>query len=336
MTDSLSDQQRLSFGDHLEELRFRIILVVVGVCAAGGGTFWYGKNLVAWLCQPLIHAQRAAQIAAGVYTLSPIAGFTVYLKVSLVAAVILASPWALYQMWRFLESGLYPRERRTVQLIAPFSAVMTVVGLLFLYYIMLPVCLWFLIAFANSYPMADLSQPNPNNPNKIVATVPAGQSEPSAALPNSRGTQAGLSIPILKQSPLAPVDGQIWFDRSRFELMFYLDNQIRTMPLRSTTLISPLIEIGQYINFAIVLAIGIVVAFQLPVVMLIMGWWGLVDPKLITRYRKHCVLVCFAAGMLLTPSDVFSMMLLSFPLWGLFEFGLLLMRMTYSDRQHSK
>ena len=323
MADSSLDEQRLSFGDHLEELRYRIILVLVGVCATAVGSLWFGKQLVAWLCQPLAHAQRSAHVPTGIYTLSPIAGFAVYLKVSLVAAVILASPWALYQMWRFLESGLYPRERRVVLLLAPFSAVMTAFGLLFLYYIMLPVCLWFLIAFANSYPMADVTE------SSLVLGVLSAEPDRSHGQQTTPGTDVPVAVPVLIQNPLDPVDGQMWFNRSRSELNFHLDGETRTVPLRSSTLISPMIEIGQYISFAIVLAIGIVAAFQLPVVMLIMGWWSLIDPKWLAAYRKHCVLICFAVGMLLTPSDVLSMMLLAIPLWGLFEFGLLLMRATY-------
>ena len=77
------------------------------------------------------------------------------------------------------------------------------------------------------------------------------------------------------------------------------------------------------------------VAFQLPVVMLMMGWWRLTDPNWVARYRKHCVLICFVVGMLLTPSDIFSMMLLAIPLWILFEFGLLLMRATYGKAEVS-
>ena len=66
--------------------------------------------------------------------------------------------------------------------------------------------------------------------------------------------------------------------------------------------------------------------------MLVVGWWGVIDPKLIAGYRKYCAISCFGLGMLLTPPDVLSMMLLGFPLWGLFEFGLVLMRLAYRRR----
>lgn len=321
------DEERLPFGAHLEDLRYRIVMALAGVGVTSVLTFWYGKEIVAWLCQPLADAQRGAQVTAGAYTFSPIAGFAVYLKVSLVAAAILASPWVIYQMWRFFESGLYPRERRAVLLLAPFSAAMTGLGVLFMYYLMLPVCLWFLILFATSFPVADNPEPT------VIETNPAPTTQRDGSPAGQTDHSTGIVIPVLPQNPAAPLDGQIWFNGPKTELKVHLDGHTRTVPLRSSTLLNPLIEIGQYIGFVTVMALGIVVAFQLPVVMLIMGWWGLIDPRLIAQYRKHCVLVCFATGMLLTPSDIFSMLLLAVPMWGLFEFGLLLMRATYADQE---
>jgi sec-independent protein translocase protein TatC len=76
-----------------------------------------------------------------------------------------------------------------------------------------------------------------------------------------------------------------------------------------------------------------VLSFQLPLVMLVLGWTGVVPPSFVARYRRHCIFICFALGAVLTPStDVVSMMVMSLPLWGLFEFGLVLMRLNYRPR----
>jgi len=66
----------------------------------------------------------------------------------------------------------------------------------------------------------------------------------------------------------------------------------------------------------------------LPVLMLVLGWTGVVRAETISQSRRYCIFGCFVAGALLTPADVLSMLLLAIPLWGLFEFGLLLMRVT--------
>ena len=97
-------------------------------------------------------------------------------------------------------------------------------------------------------------------------------------------------------------------------------------------MLSPMIEIGQYISFVTMLMVAIVVSFQLPVVMMIVGWTGLVDPAWLSKYRRYCIFVCFVLGALLTPADPISMFALALPLWGLFELGLLVMRAGYRKR----
>ena len=74
-------------------------------------------------------------------------------------------------------------------------------------------------------------------------------------------------------------------------------------------------------------------AFQLPVVMLVLGWTGVMASETVSQSRRYCIFGCFVAGALLTPADVLSMFLLAFPLWGLFEFGLLLMKLMERRRE---
>jgi sec-independent protein translocase protein TatC len=116
-------------------------------------------------------------------------------------------------------------------------------------------------------------------------------------------------------------------------LKVYLDGQTHAVQLASQSLIVPLIEISSYLSFVAFTSLGVVVAFQLPVVMQVLGWTGLIDPELLARYRRHCIFACFALGMVLTPPDVISMLLFSFPLWGLFELGLFVMRRAYRTRR---
>ena len=133
-------------------------------------------------------------------------------------------------------------------------------------------------------------------------------------------------MPVTSRNPLEPADGQIWFKIPENELRFHYAGQTRTVALTASSMLSPLIEINEYVNFVVMMAIGCLVAFQLPVMMLIVGWIGLIDPALVAAYRRYCVFACFALGAILTPSDILSMVLMSLPLWALFELGLILMK----------
>ena len=75
------------------------------------------------------------------------------------------------------------------------------------------------------------------------------------------------------------------------------------------------------------LALAIAVAFQMPLVILLLGWIGIVDPTTLRRQRRYALLVCARLlGAVLTPADVVSMVLLFVPLYLLYEFGIVLLR----------
>jgi sec-independent protein translocase protein TatC len=315
-----------------------------------------------------------------------------------------------------VESGLYPHERKGIVLVLPFSAIMSVLGVLFLYYLLLPACLAFMLFFNSSFPAptltdrssggwletfiqitvssygmdssgiggdaksdpdnkSDGNQGSTDNDNKSddqktnggeSSNQDAGDSEneggetdttddgnskqtgnassagaegngdePANGTPNpadahSGGAQPVRTWPRLRTNPDNPVDGQYWIKMPEGELRYYLDGRVRrVVPMQTNSMLGTLMDINQYLSFVTLLALGVVIAFQLPVVLLILGWSGLVSPHFLARYRKHCIFACFGVGAVFTPADPMSMMVLALPLWGLFEFGLLLMRLTY-------
>lgn len=314
------NDERMSFGDHLEELRRCLIMALVGVLTGLAVMLVFAKDIIAWLHQPLAQAQYQAGLPTQLIHTTPTGGFTIYLKVSILGAIILSAPWIAFQFWRFIAVGLYASERRVVRALIPFSAGMVAIGVLFMYYIMLPVCLWFFTSFSTSFPEVS---------SEGSWLFPSANSAPEThATENGKDNATSLVVPGLDEDPEQPEEGQIWIT-SKGNLRLYDGRHVRSIPLMATTLLSPLIDIHYYFNFVAALTLGIVIAFQLPVGMTIVGWAGVVDPALLAKYRRHCVLACFALGMLLTPSDLPSMMLLAFPLWGLFELGLILMRRAY-------
>ena len=298
------------------ELRAAVVRGLLGVGVGACVTLPFGREIVGWLCVPLLEAQAGVGVAPGAYVFSPLSGFAVYLRVSLVGALVLSLPWVVHQGWRFLRAGLYEHERRVLRLLGPLSAGLSVLGVLFLYYVMLPVVLWFLIGFAVSYPGVGGG----------AGGTGVGGSGGEAVVGGAGG--GVVRVPVVEGGVVAGGEGgegAVWFDRGAGVLKVWVDGGVRVFEPAGGGVARPLIDLNQYLNFAAVLGLGVLVAFQLPVVMLMLGRAGVVDQGVLSGYRKHALFVCFAAGALLTPADVMSMVVLAGPLYLLFELGLLLM-----------
>lgn len=80
-------------------------------------------------------------------TLNVQEAFMMYIKVAFVAGLIIASPWILYQLWEFVAAGLYPHERRYVHVYLPMSVGLFLLGVVFAFYLALPLVLDFLLGF---------------------------------------------------------------------------------------------------------------------------------------------------------------------------------------------
>ena len=74
----------------------------------------------------------------GLSTLSPVEAFTAYIKVCLMCGLVISSPWVFYQIWSFIAAGLYPAEKRIVNLYLPISVILFVGGVLFCQFFVLP------------------------------------------------------------------------------------------------------------------------------------------------------------------------------------------------------
>jgi sec-independent protein translocase protein TatC len=142
--DPEQDEQELSgqmsFLDHLEELRKRIInsLIAVGVALAVCWTF--ADYLFKAVQRPILKAGVSSLVVS-----SPTEGFNLELKLALMAAVFLASPFVLGQVWLFISPGLYKHERRYALPFIFFSSLLFVLGGLFGYFVAFPFALRFLL-----------------------------------------------------------------------------------------------------------------------------------------------------------------------------------------------
>lgn len=135
----------MSLGDHLEELRMRIFLALGGVLLAVivclvPYFFRYIKSFIYYPHDKVMPDERLVVLA-------PADPFVVYMKIALIAGLIISSPWVFYQLWMFVAAGLYPHERRYVYRAVPFSAVLFVTGALFFLYVIAPISLRFFLRF---------------------------------------------------------------------------------------------------------------------------------------------------------------------------------------------
>ena len=134
----------MSLGDHLEELRLRLILAMAGWVAALVFCLFFGKVIIAFIEKPYISVMGKD---ARLQSLAPADGFTTYMEIAMISSVVIASWWIFYQLWMFISAGLYPHEKRFVRIAAPFSAGLFVTGSLFFIFVIAPVTLRFLVLF---------------------------------------------------------------------------------------------------------------------------------------------------------------------------------------------
>ena len=85
-------------------------------------------------------------------------------------------------------------------------------------------------------------------------------------------------------------------------------------------------DINQYLDFVLKMFLAFGIAFEIPVATFLLAWSGLSTADSMANKRPYVIIGCFVAGMLLTPPDVVSQLLLALPTWLLFEFGILMAR----------
>ncbi|MFN9968389.1 MAG: twin-arginine translocase subunit TatC, partial [Phycisphaerae bacterium] len=143
-------QKVMSLGDHLDELRTRVIHALWGIAILFFGSLYFGPTVLNWLIKPVQAALRAEGLPATMLATGMFETFFTYLKISTVASVALGFPWILWQLWKFVAPGLYRHERRFVTMLLPMSLMLTILSSLFLYFFVLPVMLHFFVHFGTT------------------------------------------------------------------------------------------------------------------------------------------------------------------------------------------
>lgn len=95
-------------------------------------------------------------------------------------------------------------------------------------------------------------------------------------------------------------------------------------------------DINRYLDFALKMFFAFGLAFEVPVAVFLLIWSGLATADGMARSRPYIIVGCFVVGMLLTPPDVVSQVMLALPAWILFEIGILCGRLVDRSRQSAE
>ena len=133
------------FLGHLEELRKRLVICAIAIGIGFIISYFFAKQLFAYLILPLTKVlPDESQL---IFTNLP-EMFITYIKISLVAGIIIAIPVIFYQLWMFLAPALYQREKKYLIPFVLFSSILFTAGALFGYFVVFPYGFKFFVSFA--------------------------------------------------------------------------------------------------------------------------------------------------------------------------------------------
>ena len=139
---------RMSFLDHLDELRKRLGLSVAAIFVGFLIAFAFIAPIVAFVMRPL--NEILPDGGQFIYT-EPTEAFFLYIKVAALVGLILAIPVVLLQLWRFVAPGLYAHEKKLTIPFVTLSSLFFVGGCLFSHYLLFPIAWRFLASFSTDF-----------------------------------------------------------------------------------------------------------------------------------------------------------------------------------------
>lgn len=257
----------LSFGGHLDVLRRMLFRMLVVVIVLAGAIFCFKTETFNLLLAPhnydfwtfsaieRLLGRLGMDFHFEEYHIQLIstelsAQFMTHITVSCVLAVLLASPYILFELFRFVSPALYESERRYSYLVAGVIYLLFILGLLMSYFVLFPISFQFLATYQ--------------------------------------------------------VDEDI----------------VNTITLDS------------YISTFITLTFMMGVVFQLPVFAFILGKMGFIDAPLLRRYRPYAFVLIMIVAAIITPPDIFTLVLVTIPIYLLFELSILVLpRNSFADEE---
>jgi sec-independent protein translocase protein TatC len=294
------DQHRMTIGEHLEELRSRMIRALVGFLIIAAVCLFYGREVMSIFCAPAVDVLADYGLATQLFSDEPLDVFMSYIQISLISAGVLSAPWMLYQLWQFVAAGLYPHERKYITRYIPLSIGLLIAGMLFVYFLVLPWTLDFAIGFTTTVPVPRVSE---------TVTVAA--------------TTQPTSINYLEGDPASPQSGQIWYDNVQKRLKVFIDGHVKVISFSAENLVATEYKLNTYIDMVLGMLLVFGLSFQTPLVVMSLARIGIVEIDQLKSMRKYVYFAMAIVATVITPGDVITASLaLTVPLCLLYELGI--------------
>ena len=151
--------KQMSFLEHLEELRVRLLRSIYSVLITTGICFWKHLAIYNYMARPLTDTLSALHLPAKLVYTNPVDPFNLYIKLSIMGGIFLASPYILFQLWLFISPGLYRNEKKYIWPFVLLTSGLFMSGGFFAYKLALPKVFHFLLNFANQFtPMVTINE----------------------------------------------------------------------------------------------------------------------------------------------------------------------------------
>jgi len=292
------DQYRMTIGEHLEELRWRVILGLIGFAAVLACCLVFRQTVFRVFCAPLYTVLAQKGLTPQLQYTELGEPFVVWIRVSMIVAAAVASPWIVYQLWQFVSAGLYPHERKYVTRYAPLSIVLLVTGMLFVYFLVLPWSIEFFIDFGS--------------------TIEIGGQQRLATEQRTPTT-----LPKLHGDPPNPVENEVWIDTASGMLKYFSGGKIHSVRSSSDSMLTPDIKLSDYISLVVGMLLIFGLSFQLPLVVMALARIGIIDVAGLKNSRRYVYFLLAIVACAITPGDVITASIaLTLPLCLLYELGI--------------
>ncbi len=247
----------MSFWDHLEALRGTLFRSVAAVGLLSIVFLCIPESLfkvVLWPTQGdfILYSALGLPFEMSLINVDISAQFFVHLKVSILCGLVLAFPYIVYEIWKFIAPALYDHEKKAVRGGFLMSSGLFYLGVAVGYFVVLPVCLMFFM----NYTVSD-------------------------AIANT-------------------------------------------------------ISLNSYMSLFVSMVFLIGLLFEFPTVILVLSAMGIVSREHLRKYRKYAFVVVLILSAFITPSDPFSMFVLAIPLYGLYEFSILICKKETPEPQEEE
>ncbi len=311
----------MTIGEHLDELRARLVrslLVFVAACIV---CIWPAKFLLELIARPYVLALYQHDHPTNFLQTSPVEVILIYMKVVIFAALVISGPYLLYQAWSFVATGLYKYEKKWVYKLVPVSIGLFLAGVVFMYVFVLLLAMNFLVGFSSWLPLPD---PQP------TAFEQALLGAEDVAEPTTQPALDGApSVPEFTVDPEDPPEGVVWFNLGDRKLKYRGTDEIFSVQMKRDSrrsMVTPHFKIGEYLSFVLVLTLAFGLAFQMPLVVVFLARTGIVPIETFKKYRKMVILIIVVLAGMIAPADLMSHLILSVAMIMLFEIGLLIAR----------